>query len=222
MIPVYEDMGPYRRWLRWLPEHAEVADEDAIGEIEYAMRTAMDADDARGGTGEWVGLMGFSQGAKVSASLLYESQLRRAQAAEAGVDGMYGGWEEENIEGIAGGKWQFAVCMAGRAPLVKFSALSEKSRTMVEAGGVSEGFPFEERGRNKDILKLPTVHVHGLKDPGLHLHRRLLDDYCDTRYVRIVEWDGDHRIPLKSTDVKLVVDATLQTAKVCVGSRVRE
>lgn len=216
MIPVYEKMGPYRRWLRWLPEHAEVADEDAIAEIEYSMRTAMEQDEMLGGRGEWVGLMGFSQGAKVSASLLYESQLRREKAARDGVDGMYGGWEEENVEGIASGKWQFAVCMAGRAPLVKFSKLSDASKTMVEAGGVSEGFPFDERGKNKNILRLPTVHVHGLKDPGIHLHRKLLDDYCDKKYVKIVEWDGDHRIPIKSVDVQLVVDVTLQTAKVCV------
>jgi len=31
----------------------------------------------------------------------------------------------------------------------------------------------------------------------------------------VVEWPGDHRIPLKSDDVKPVVQAILKLAKVC-------
>ena len=29
-----------------------------------------------------------------------------------------------------------------------------------------------------------------------------------------MEWEGDHRIPFKSADVRLVVDATFKAAKV--------
>ena len=29
IVPVYEDWGPFRRWLRWLPEHPEIDDESA-------------------------------------------------------------------------------------------------------------------------------------------------------------------------------------------------
>lgn len=213
MIPVYADYGPYRRWLRWLPEHQAMEDEDTIYEIEYQMRSAMEADTMLGADGEWVGLLGFSQGAKLAASVLYESQLRNEVAVKNSSDGMYGGWEEENVEGFGGGKWRFAVLLAGRAPLVSLSKLSAGSKTMVMPGNLSEGFKFDVE-ENKNILKLPAVHVHGTKDAGLHLHRKLLETYCDPASSTVVEWEGDHRIPLKSFDVKKVVDATLQVAKV--------
>ena len=53
-----------QRWLRFLPEkHAGVDDDTAMEEIEYSLRSTMQEDDARGADGEWVGLVGFSQGA---------------------------------------------------------------------------------------------------------------------------------------------------------------
>ena len=216
MVPVYADYGPYRRWLRWLPEHAEVpgGDAEAYGLIEGKMREAMEADDARGATGEWVGLMGFSQGAKLAASVLYETQLRQEAADREAqeANGMYGGFADEaDIRGFAGGSWKFATLMAGRAPLVNLSELASDSVTMVRAADVSEGFPFD-RAPNENVLRLPTVHVHGLKDAGLHLHRKLLDTYCNAHTTTVVEWDGDHRIPLKSVDVNKLVGATLQVA----------
>lgn len=215
MIPVYANHGPYRRWLRWLPEHAPVDDDAAIEEVEYAMRTAMQGDTE--GTGKWVGLMGFSQGAKMAASVLYERQLRMAEQARASgaLDGMYGGeGEAETVLGLAGGEWEFAVCMAGRAPLVMLSERRTESRTMVRAGGISEGFDFDGAGVNTDKLALPSLHVHGTADPGLHLHRRLLNDYCSPGSTTLVEWPGDHRIPLKGDDVRPVVQAILELAKV--------
>lgn len=66
VIQVYGSYAPFRRWLRWLPEHPAIDEESCIEEIGYAMRTAMEDDDREGGTGEWVGLVGFSQGAKLS------------------------------------------------------------------------------------------------------------------------------------------------------------
>ena len=217
MIPVYKDYGPYRRWLRWLPEHPAVDDEAAVEELEYNMRSAMNSDE---GDGEWVGLLGFSQGAKLAASVLYESQLRAGKVVKEGLDGMYGSVDEneEMVEGLAGGKWRFAVCMAGRAPLVSFSELSHGSKTMVTAGQTSEEINFAAMfaafGENKNKLSLPTVHVHGTKDPGLHLHRVLLDSYCAPGSTTLVEWEGEHRIPLKSIDVNKVVEAILKVAKV--------
>lgn len=243
MLPVYAGMGPYRRWLRWLEgEHQEVGDEEAIEEVEYKLREAMEEDDARGGKGEWVGLLGFSQGAKVAASLLYEGQLRLNKSRrergreelEAGgesrgadqADGMYGGFErdvgKEDVEpmdlsdmpeGFAGAKWKFAVVLAGRAPLVKFSPLSRDSTTMVEAGKISEGGLEFDVESNPDRIILPTLHVHGLQDPGVYLHRRLNEHYTAGNAVEIVEWDGGHRVPLKSDDIRKTAEALLRTAK---------
>ncbi|KMU74434.1 hypothetical protein CISG_04505 [Coccidioides immitis RMSCC 3703] len=63
------------------------------------------------------------------------------------------------------------------------------------------------------VLKLPTIHVHGLADPGLHLHRELLENYCSVDSARVVEWNGAHRVPLKSADVNPLIEEILDLAK---------
>jgi hypothetical protein len=63
------------------------------------------------------------------------------------------------------------------------------------------------------LLRLPSIHVHGLYDPSIDLHRDLLENYCDGDTVRVLEWDGGHRVPLKSTDVNPLVDYILEIAE---------
>ncbi|KAI5196567.1 hypothetical protein AUEXF2481DRAFT_33302 [Aureobasidium subglaciale EXF-2481] len=189
IAPVYEDYGPFRRWLRWLPEHAAIDDESAIEEVIYAIETCKSGD---AGTGAWVGLLGFSQGAKLAASLLYEQQVR-----------------QENT-GRADTSYKFAVLLAGRQPLMRFSEYSVGPATL-GAGEISEGFRYE--GPNEHVLKLPTIHVHGLNDAGLHLHRDLMRKYCHPDSVTLVEWDGAHRVPLKKTDVDRICTEIYRVAK---------
>ena len=199
ILPVYADFAPFRRWLRWLPEHSAVDAEAAVDEIKYQLRAAERQDDRLGADGEWVALLGFSQGAKVAASLLFEQQAKA----------------EREDEGAAG-QYRFAVLLAGRAPLVAMSEETRRrSRALVSAAEISEGAERSEGldGDDKShVLRLPTVHVHGLQDQGLHLHRQLLERYCDPATATVVEWDGNHRMPIKSADVKKVTEAILDVA----------
>ncbi|KAF1986200.1 citrinin biosynthesis oxidoreductase CtnB [Aulographum hederae CBS 113979] len=197
ILPVYADHGPYRRWLRWLPEHREIDAESAIDEIQWQLRDAMDEDDRQGATGPWVGLMGFSQGAKVSASLLFEQQTKLSKYGKASTD------------------WKFAVLMAGRAPLVSLSDDSAHLKALVNAAAISEGFETIEvdEGDTRHLLRIPTIHVHGLSDPGIHLHRRMRDQYCEPQSVTLIEWDGIHRVPFKPKDCDPIVQAILEVAK---------
>ena len=194
VAPVYSDWGPFRRWFRWLPAHDEIDPDSCVYEIEYAIQRAMDDDK---GTGPWVGLLGFSQGAKLAASILYEQQLCLDQGEKTS-------------------NWQFAVIMAGRAPFVSLSAKTEGQPWMQSAGGLADGVDLDAIKEHDDLkLRLPTIHVHGLQDPGLHLHRRLVNDYCAPGSTTLIEWDGNHRIPLKKADVDKVVEAMLKVAADC-------
>ena len=200
MIPVYKDYSPFLRWLRWLPEHGEIEAKTAVQEIDYQLQQAMDEDDAKGATGEWVGLLGFSQGAKLAASLLLMQQKR---AELLGAD-------------KAGSGFRFGVIMAGRAPPVSLDpellmspVLVDASQVAVESTNYLEGATVENQDH---ILRLPTIHVHGLRDQGLHLHKRLLE-YCEKGSTRLVEWDGDHRIPFKTTDAAAVVAQMLEIGR---------
>ncbi len=190
IVPVYESFGPFRRWLRWTrDEHPPINDDTAAEEIRYAIETATQRDE---GTGPVVAVLGFSQGAKLAASLLYEQQLHKERTGKADTD------------------FKFAVLMAGRAPLVALSELS-KAQGLPGAGAIAEFREYHQT--NQCVVNIPTIHVHGLLDPGLELHRQLLDEHCDPATTTLIEWNGDHRVPIKSEDVGKIVKAMLRTAQ---------
>ncbi|KAI1305056.1 citrinin biosynthesis oxidoreductase CtnB [Xylaria venustula] len=213
VVAVYAGDGPFKRWLRWLPHHEALDSEVAVRDIDRSIKDAMDADNAEGADGPWVGLLGFSQGAKLAASLLFRQQ-QRALRGLGGRKGSTRGDAAMGSDGVFDG-WRFAVVLAGRAPLVnlqpgvfKSSLLSDPSET-----GLTETPDLMEMASGDHILHLPSIHVHGLTDPGLHLHQELFERYTDPASARLVQWDGGHRVVLKSTDVEPVVDAILAVAR---------
>ena len=201
ITPIYKDFGPFRRWLRWLPEHAELDAGTTIKLIDKQLKQAMDGDDAYGATGEWVGILGFSQGAKMAASLL----LRQEKRAEIlGVD-------------KASSNFRFAVILAGRAPLVSLDPQHLPSPALADPAQTTSSLLNDLGGSDPEkpehILRLPTVHVHGRRDQGLHLHKRLLEQYCEVGSTRLVEWDGDHRVPVRTKDVAAIVEQILDVGR---------
>ncbi|GJD04435.1 citrinin biosynthesis oxydoreductase CtnB [Colletotrichum higginsianum] len=172
--------------------------ETAAAEIHFQLRMAMDDDDALGATGEWVGLLGFSQGAKISASLMYTQQMLKQK---------YG----KRIASAGGSAdWKFGVLLAGRAPLIVLDDRLEAPQGVGDASEASVEFHDWPKGSSTaHMLKLPTIHVHGLKDAGLDHHRRLLKQYCQPGTTRLVEWDGAHRVPIKTWDVEAVASQIL-------------
>ena len=193
---VYKDYGPFRRWLRWLPSHPEIPTKTAVEAIEAAIDAAMKEDDVKGATGEWVGILGFSQGAKVAGSLLLRQQMRT-------------GWGERHRV-----RFRFAVLMAGRGPFV--SLLKPDGQTGPGLGDAAQMMGVSSPaagGCGANVLRLPTIHVHGMRDPGLRFHEQLLDHHCEEGTARLVEWDGDHRVPIKKKDVAAVVNEIREVAR---------
>ena len=193
--PVYSDWGPFRRWSRWLASHDTIDAGACQHEILYAIEQGMRADE---GTGEYVGVLGFSQGAKVACSLLLKQQLDESAGSDS----------NEML-----GRLKFGIILAGRAPLLALSEEMEEMKFLQSAAGLPDEADMDaifDAPENK--LRLPTVHIHGLKDEGLVLHRRCVEDYCAAGTTTVVEWDGPHRIPIKKVDVERVVEAILQIA----------
>ncbi|OIW26215.1 hypothetical protein CONLIGDRAFT_634517 [Coniochaeta ligniaria NRRL 30616] len=210
---VYGDYGPFYRWLRWQDEHDEVHAHEAAGMILSQCKAAMDSDP---GTGDWVGVLGFSQGAKIAASLLL-LQERMAKV----VDGSYSlpelGANVSLPELGANVSFRFGVLMAGSAPLVDLDptgTLGSTPRHVATADGLSMAFAdWPESNEGEHAIGIPTLHVHGLQDPGIDRHRKLMTLYCKTGTAKLAEWDGDHRIPIKTPDVDLVVSKVLDLAR---------
>ncbi len=207
---VYASYGPFRRWLRWLPEHPWVDNADGANAIEASMQSAMAQDDAQGGRGDWVGLIGFSQGGKVAASVLLETQVRAETATRRPS------WATDSSPvWFAGVQWRFGILLASRAPIV---ALSDLTMALDGVGFPSDLFSqppvVGDHVENDHRLRIPTVHVHGTRDAGIKYHRALLQDFTATTSAELVKWEGNHRVPIKTAEAMRIVEATLRAAKV--------
>lgn len=110
----FRHWGPFRAWLPpalgvgpGKGQGVESIDEDpedvelVVEKIDQSLRTAMEEDDRVGGTGPWVGLLGFSQGAKIAASLILRQQYEHDHGQPASLPA-----------------FRFAVLIAGPAPFV--------------------------------------------------------------------------------------------------------
>ena len=192
IVPVYADQGPFRRWLRCRPGHPDLGDRVTAKRILHAVERCQEMDP---GTGPWVGLLGFSQGAKIAASLLYDQQFHADACQTAGINTDH----------------RFAVLLAGRGPLISFGSHTA-SPFLASANGMSLD-PIDLPGRAPQVLRLPTLHVHGLADPGLPFHRRLLTQYHGSKTSTVVEWEGNHRVPLKRADVSRVATEIYRIAR---------
>lgn len=201
VMATYAYLQPFRRWLRWVIDQPNPGAEAICRDIDRVLQEAMIGDDANGATGDWVAVMGFSQGAKLAASLLLRQQLR---AEKLGQD-------------QAGSNFKFGVLLAGRAPLVALDPDIMDSLALADADELTTGAFAQVTGSflqgSDHVLSLPTLHVHGLRDPGISNHRRLLVDFCKAGTTRLVEWDGEHRVVVKTPDATAVASEILALSK---------
>jgi predicted esterase len=179
---VYKNYGPFKAWLRIRPDDPIQDARAIVDNIDASIAAAMfDDDQRRGGSGEWVGLLGFSQGAKLAASILYSQQIGSIRT-----------------------NYRFALLLAGRGPLVWLHPGTPTPPGLVDAGQPTL-LLREPNVAVENILRVPTIHVQGLKDPGLEQHRKLLYQYCDPNAATLVEWNGEHRVPISRKDVNDIV-----------------
>jgi pimeloyl-ACP methyl ester carboxylesterase len=202
VLPTYAHLQPFRRWLRWQIEQPNPGADAICRDIDQTLQDAMLNDDSVGASGKWVAIMGFSQGAKLAASLLLRQQLR---AEKLGRD-------------QAGSDFKFGVLLAGRAPLVALDTADlTDSIALADADELTTGAFAQITGSflqgTDHVLRIPTLHVHGRKDPGIANHRRLLTDFCQAETTRVVEWDGDHRVVIQAADVAAVASEILAISK---------
>ncbi|EFY91624.1 citrinin biosynthesis oxydoreductase CtnB [Metarhizium acridum CQMa 102] len=111
---------------------------------------------------------------------------------------------------------KFAVLMAGSAPILHLDLrLPPPPPHVASPSAFSTDFDDYPDGpsRGHHVLRLPTLHVHGLQDPGIDRHRCLLQRYCAPGTARLVEWDAGHRLPVKTADVRAVVAEVLDLAR---------
>ncbi|EFQ34122.1 citrinin biosynthesis oxidoreductase CtnB [Colletotrichum graminicola M1.001] len=189
---VYDSWAPFKSWVVPPDNDYDGQHTDEAKAIENSLRAAMEDDDQCGATGEWVGLLGFSQGARICASLLLSQQMQQETATPAT-------------------NWRFAILLAGSGPLLVLNLqLPTAPARDDQSTATMTGAP--ESALASPVLELPTVHVHGLHDPGLPEHRNLLSQWCRPASTKLMEWDGDHRVPIKTKDVLALVTVIREVA----------
>lgn len=171
-----------------------VGEGDDVARVRIAIRKAMIED---GDGMPFVGIMGFSQGAMLAAGILME-QCRTG-----------GGLAGEDV------KFQFGVFLVPGFPPIgvdsRYTGLGDKYEY-----GKGEG---DERYRG--TIKVPSVHMHGLRDPVLEKSRALARCFPDPDNgggeglpKTILEFDTEHHLPLGKggmEDTKKLANAILKT-----------
>lgn len=198
VVRFFSHMAPFKAWL--CPQHSETDRRrvEMTSILCSAIENAMLRDDESGADGEWVGVLGFSQGAKMAASLLYTQQYQMEVLSRENP------WPH----------FKFGILLAGRAPMIWMDPgagvpAGLADATTSPATAQLPKLPSIPLGRR---LRTPTLHVHGLADPGLEYHRELLHGNCDQKYTRLFEWEGGHSVPSKPADTRALAEQIIAVA----------
>jgi len=77
VLPAFRDYGPFRSWFTQDDTGTEVPDGSGYDRIgRDGVERVLDLMERQGGTEDWVGAMGFSQGTRVVGGLLRDQQRR--------------------------------------------------------------------------------------------------------------------------------------------------
>ena len=165
--------------------------------------------DAEGPGEEWVAAMGFSQGTRITGGLLLDQQRRAEAGNPRKIDLKFG-----------------VLCMGGSAPMV-----SKISRGMSNTGlatpspkhstdtaiatnheRLADG-SISGTKSNVDLVTIPTVHLHGLKDENLERGRHQLETYYEPKSTTLYEIEYHHAMPWVKSEILHFADLIKQIYK---------
>ena len=176
VLPVFADAGPFYRWAR-LHEN-----EDA-NKLSEKLRAVL----SKPG-GEWVGVLGFSQGGRLAAGLCWQQQH-----GAGGLDGL-----------APGLRFKFAALVGAAWPLL-FSV--QEAPTMAgqrESSLWDEGF--------EGSIGMPSVHCIGRRDAVAEM-ARLIAKCFDKEQAKMLEPNIGHQMPLEEKENNELCDAILEAYK---------
>lgn len=171
VLPFFEGLGPYSRWVAWgnyvgirTPEEREVEEQVVSERLKEAL-----AQEAGQGT-PVVGIMGFSQGARVAAGILLRKQK--------------GELKDQHLS--------FGVLLAGTYPPICLPT---------------------QPGVYDQVIRIPTVHMHGSDDVHLAQGNTLFAKSCDPLTASLMEFKGAHHLPTSPDDTKRLADMILRASE---------
>jgi predicted esterase len=226
MYPVFEGAGPFYRWhcdssasAAFDITDSEIANERRIVR-EYLEKVLSDDDGA-----PFVGIIAFSQGTRVTTGLLLDQQRKRrhnnlppmrfvvllngtypvlpltdvsdtcADASLAPIDDRFTPYPE------------YPESSADSATAPPESSIYSVPASPQSPKSIDWDETLETESRRR--LRIPSVHVHGLKDPWLSEGRALLADHYEAECATVLEFQAGHHIATAQKDVDEIVRAIL-------------
>jgi hypothetical protein len=147
--------------------------------------------------GTVVGVMGFSQGAKLAAGLLCSQQVLSASSSSA---------SSEAGKAKPATDFKFGIFLNGTSPPL-FSPLPPITTTSTTD---QDSAPMPS---TQPLISIPSLHIIGLDDPWKDSSRSLYSDYFDLKTSELVELDCGHRLPTKDSDTKRIADGILRVSQ---------
>ena len=171
VLPTFADAGPYYRWARWY----ESEDGDLL---KQRLRSKLQEP---GGT--WVGLLGFSQGGRLAAGLLWDQERGKLDDFLPGLD------------------FKFGVFVGASYPVLHLSHGPK--------GSFNERDSKEYDPKYLHSIHVPSVHVQGQQDHVLPA-AKLMAQCFDPNMAKILTPNIPHQMPLEEDENKALCDAILE------------
>ena len=183
VLPAFAGCEPYFRWQN---------DSDTAEQDQRRVRQVL-AKVIKDDGGEFVGVLGFSQGAKMTAGLLADQEERNAAVGMP--------------------DWKFGVMLCGAFPPLSLSLARAPSSKPSQ--GIDE-FGETRQPDDDEIIHVPSVLVRGTLDPHCERGRRLARYFDEETSISLVFKIG-HHLPgaagdttSDKGDTQKIVDAILK------------
>lgn len=205
VLPGFKNYGSFKTWFKIDEDGHEMSDGSGYdyyenGGIERVLKMML----AEGEAHEWVGALGFSQGTRIAGGLLLDQQKRK----EAG---------EKNVLALKFG----VLCMGGAAPMSSnaLHGLFNKIGVVTKCNTDAIIDSFNERygiavtpeiSKVQELVTIPTLHLHGLRDMNLNNGRKQLATFYDQDTTRLLEINYHHALPWERSDNAEFADMILE------------
>lgn len=162
VVPIFESAGPFHQWIASTEEEEEL------------VRSTLDRELKKQDGAPLVGVLGFSQGARIAAGLLQEQEQTHAVAPHL----------------------CFGVFINGTYPPMR-----QTSNPSTILPRLTESTPGPWTPEHEACVHLPSVHVHGRSDSYLE-RSKLLARCFDPSTATIMEFDNGHHLPVSDEDTR--------------------
>ncbi|CAI6333120.1 unnamed protein product [Periconia digitata] len=221
VLPFFEGCGPYYRWLpsTYLNITSEqmkagTSNIEMPPEVEELIKGAVE--EVKGKGGKVVGLVGFSQGTRVSAGLMMGRELLFGESASAasssssssdeevqGLKAKYGWLQDFHFFLSVCGSFPPPLVPAGLVPLLPSSSSSSSSSDPASTSTSSKPAPF-----TYPKITAPTLHVLGTHDEWTWAGKLLIDACFEVEQGKseVLTLDIGHHYPVKPEDSEKIAN----------------